>query len=174
MQIIPEIRKILFTSDLTEPSKHAFSYALSLAVHYNAQLIFLYVMEELPANVKAFLGPEIEESFLRRAREAKSTLIGKRREIAMIQSCLQQFYDNTLKNLDNSGDAVEHGDVIISEGNVVGTIIQTALEQNCDAIILGSRRRGALSDVMFGSVTKGVLRHSDRLVIVAPPLPKIE
>jgi nucleotide-binding universal stress UspA family protein len=171
--MVPEIRKILFTSDLTETSKHAFSYALSMAARYKAQMVFLYVMEEVPGNVRAFIDQEVIDRVRREAAaEARTTLVGKRRDMAAIQASLKQFYDVNLKDLENAGEAVGPGEVVVAEGNIVETIIQTAEEHDCDAIVLGSRRRGALAELMFGSVVKGVLRRSNRLVIVAPPLPE--
>jgi nucleotide-binding universal stress UspA family protein len=168
--MVPEIRKILFTSDLSETSKHAFSYALSLAGRYKAEVVFLYVMQEVESSVKPFISPELLESFRREnAREARATLTGKRRDMAMIRSGLKEFVDVSMKDLENAGEA---GEVIVAEGNVVDIIIDTAKEQNCDTIVLGSRRRSALTEVMFGSVVRGVLRNADRLVIVAPPLSK--
>ena len=172
MQQIPEIQKILFASDLSQVSKHAFAYALSLARAYKAQVLFLYVMEEINPNVQAFVDLEaVAPARKQAAEEARATLSGKRRDIAALRSDLQQFYDTATKDIETSGQASASGDVIVTEGNVVETIIRTARDQNCDAIVLGSRRRGALAEAMFGSVTKGVLRHSDRLVIVAPPAP---
>lgn len=169
--MIPEIRKILFTSDLSQTSKHAFSYALSLAGRYKAQVVFLYVMEEMRPNIQAFLDLEaIKPARLQAASEARAALIGKRSDMATIKSGLQQFCDVSLKDLEKAGETIGAGAVIVTEGNVVDTIIQTAKEQNCDTIVLGSRRRGALAEAMFGSVVKGVLRHSDRLVIIAPPV----
>jgi nucleotide-binding universal stress UspA family protein len=171
--MVPEIRKILFTSDLSETSKHAFTYALSLAGRYKAEVVFLYVMHEIESSVKPFISPELLESFRRdAAKEARATLTGKRRDMAMIRSGLKEFVDVTMKDLENSGEPLEAGEVIVAEGNVVDVIIDTAKERNCDAIVLGSRHRSALAEAMFGSVVRGVLRNADRLVIVAPPLSK--
>lgn len=173
MQQIPEIRKILFSSDLSETSKHAFAYALSLARAYKAQVLFLYVMDEINPNVQAFVDLEAIAPARRQAiEEARATLSGKRRDIAALRSDLQQFYDVATKDLEKTGQVASSGDIIVTEGDVAPTIIRMAKEHDCDAIVLGSRRRGALAEAMFGSVTKGVLRHSDRLVIVAPPASK--
>jgi nucleotide-binding universal stress UspA family protein len=170
MQQIPEIRRILFASDLSETSKHAFSYALSLARAYKAHVVFLYVMGELDPNIQAFVDLDtIAPTRRKMAEEAKATLLGKRLDIASIRSDLKLFYDASLKDMERPDAAAESKDVIVTEGNVVETILRIASEQNCDAIVLGSRRRGVLAEAMFGSVAKGVLRHSDRLVIVAPP-----
>jgi len=173
--MIPQIRKILFTSDLSETSKHAFSYALSLAGHYRAQMVFLFVMEEINVNLNAFLAPELMEPIRNQfSTEARITLTGKRREMAMIRSQLQEFCNIALKDFDQSNELAEESEVLVAEGNVVDTIVQTSEEKRCDAIVLGSRRRSALSEVMHGSVVRGVLRRSNCLVIVAPPLPEFK
>lgn len=173
--MVPEIRKILFTSDLTETSKHAFKYALSLSLHFKAQMVFLFVMEGINETVRAFLGANeaFQQTRNRSADEARAVLIGKRREIAAVRSGIKQFYDTALKGLCNEGEAITDSEVIVTEGNVVDTIIQTALEKRCDAVVLGSRRCNAFQEAMFGSVVKGVLKRSKQLVIIAPPIPEI-
>jgi hypothetical protein len=57
---LPQIKKILFTTDLSRQTRHAFSYAAELAHQYGATLTILYVMEDIPvpqsANLQAFIG----------------------------------------------------------------------------------------------------------------------
>ena len=57
---LPQIKKILFTTDLTRQTQHAFNYAAGLAHQYGATLTILYVMEDMPvpqsANLQAFIG----------------------------------------------------------------------------------------------------------------------
>jgi nucleotide-binding universal stress UspA family protein len=45
--MIPQIKKILFTTDLSKQTRHAFNYAVGLANQYGATLTILYVMEDL-------------------------------------------------------------------------------------------------------------------------------
>jgi len=58
----PQIKKILFTTDLSQQTRHAFNYAAGLAHQYGATLTILYVMEDLSgsqnAHLKAFIGSE--------------------------------------------------------------------------------------------------------------------
>ena len=67
--MVPEIKKILFTTDLSKNSRHAFDYAVSAADRYGASITILHVMEEISpsANVhlKNFIGEEDWQEVLR-------------------------------------------------------------------------------------------------------------
>lgn len=164
----PEIRKILFASDLTETSRHAFRYASVFASRFCAGIVFLHVMEDVPMSAKAFLDEEMIQKIRKQSVDsAQSKLIGKRAEIKMLESELNRFCEAAFE--DSVDQVTVDTDVRVLEGNVIETIISTADEMKCDAIVMGSSRRGAIAEAMLGSVVKGVLRHSDKLVIVAPP-----
>ena len=45
--MIPEIRKILYTTDLSPNARFAFSYAASLANRYEAAVTILHVLEDI-------------------------------------------------------------------------------------------------------------------------------
>lgn len=171
--MFPEIKRILFTSDLTETSKFAFSYAVSLASHYCAEVVFLYVMEEVPHSAKGFLDQETLERIRSRARDsAKTSLSEKRQDISMIQSELSRFCENVQNSTENGARRFTANEVVVTEGNVVDQILLTAEDYDCDTIAMGSTRHGLLSQGRLGSVVNGVLKRSSRLVVVAPPLPK--
>lgn len=167
----PKIDKILFASDLSEGSRHAFQYAAMIASRFCAGLVFLYVMEDVPMSAKAFLDDDLIEKIRKQTAEsAKNKLIGKRREMTTIQTELSRFCECALEEAQQPGQAVVEGEVKVIDGNVIESIITTANEMNCDAIVMGSTRRGAISEAVLGSVVKGVLRQSRKLVIIAPPL----
>jgi nucleotide-binding universal stress UspA family protein len=46
--IIPEIKKILYATDLSKNARYAFAYAVSLANLYDAKIILLHVLPEVP------------------------------------------------------------------------------------------------------------------------------
>lgn len=46
-------------------------------------------------------------------------------------------------------------------GPVAETIAKTALEQNCDGIVMGTRGLGAVAGVLLGSVTSKVIHLAD-------------
>jgi nucleotide-binding universal stress UspA family protein len=170
--MLPEIRTILFASDLTEASKHAFSYAASIASRYCARMVFLYVIEDVPHSAKGFLDQEILDKIRRlKLDSAKHSLVDKRRDMAAIQSELHKFCE--LARSDNESSGHEYtSEVVVSEGNVVDEILKTAAEYGCDTIVMGPARHGAIAQIMRASVVKGVLARSYQMVVVAPPLPK--
>jgi nucleotide-binding universal stress UspA family protein len=56
------IRRILYATDFTPQSLHAFGHALSLAQHYQAQLILLNVVQELTADSTLQKGRALDEA----------------------------------------------------------------------------------------------------------------
>ena len=45
--MVPEIKKILFPTNLSRSARHAFEYAVSIANRYGATITLLHVMEEV-------------------------------------------------------------------------------------------------------------------------------
>lgn len=168
--MIPEIKRILFTSDLSENSRYAFQYALTIAGQFCADLIFLHVLEDVPMGARAFLDEAMIEKIRQQtATTARSTLIGKRREMSLLESELDRFCRTASEAACQAGEKRVESNVRVVEGNVIESILAAADEARCDAIVMGSKRRGALAEAMLGSVVKGILRRSRKLVIVAPP-----
>src|SRR5512134_3078660 len=106
--VIPEIKKILFTTDLSKQMQHAFSYAVGLANQYGASLTILFVMEDNPQvksqDFEDFLGEkrwaEVRQSY---EEEIRQKLIGKRREGDMIRRALGEMLSDAKQNM-GAGD----------------------------------------------------------------------
>ena len=58
--MIPEIQKILYTTDLSDNSAYAFRYAINSAKKHDAKIIILHVLEELPSNIEALVASYID------------------------------------------------------------------------------------------------------------------
>ncbi|MBZ5720812.1 MAG: universal stress protein [Acidobacteriia bacterium] len=58
----PGIRRILYATDFTPQSLHAFGHALSLAQHYQAHLILLHVVHELTADATPQKGRALDDA----------------------------------------------------------------------------------------------------------------
>ncbi len=161
--MIPDIKKILFTTDLTQHAHHAYDYAMSVAGRYGASITILYVMEE-PSHsysnqIKDFLGEErwqgVQDSHEEHARQI---LIGKRREAAMIKDALGEFTEEARKNLEEV-KSVE-AEVVVTSGNVVDEILSEAQSRESDLIVMGYHVRGKLGEAILGSTTRRILRRS--------------
>jgi nucleotide-binding universal stress UspA family protein len=53
-------------------------------------------------------------------------------------------------------------------GTVAAEILDQAAELNADLIVMGTHGHGAMYNLLVGSATKGVLKHSTRPVLLVP------
>jgi nucleotide-binding universal stress UspA family protein len=161
--MLPKIKKILFTTDLSKQTRHAFGYALSLALQYDASLTILYVIEDVSptqsANLQGFIGEE-RWSELRDAheQEARQVLIGKRKEGAMVREALGEMFAAAQQEM--KGVDVKADEIVVTQGETVDCILQETASRHCDLIIMGYHPRGRLEEAIMGSVTRSVLRRA--------------
>lgn len=162
-----QIKKILYATDLSESAVHAFSYAISLANMYGASITILHVLAEFPG--EEFISNMIstdtwKEIKMRHYSEARDKLIGKKRDHIAMQEVLQAFSEEVNANAENHTFITD--DILIKNGVPAEIILQTAENQNCDLIVMGTHGHGAIADVLIGSTAKWVVRHSPIPVLV--------
>jgi len=167
--MVPEIKKILFATDLSKQSRQAFDYAVSLADRYGASITMLHVIEEVsaPAStyLRDFLGDErwqqIKDSH---EQEARQILIGKKREGTMIREALGEFAERAKVELGQTGIAMD--EIVVAHGNVVEEILQESESRGCDLIVVGHHPKGRLEEAVVGSTTRRLLRRSNIPVLL--------
>ena len=169
--MIPRIKTVLFTTDLSENSRHAFHYAASVAARYDGDLIMLHVMEKLQVGVEQRLADFFGEEKWRQIRkdheqQARDILIGKQKDHEIIRKALNAFCDSS--NSDAAGCSFRKHEVVIREGKVVEEIVKLAREKECDLLVMGAHK-GLLGATTVGSITKSVLHLSNIPVLVVPP-----
>lgn len=169
--MVPEIKKILFCTDLSQPSRLAFDHAIGLAARQGAGIVILHVMEEKApysdGYLKSFLGEErwqqIKET---RESEARQVLIGKQREGALIRQALEEFCESA--GSEPSRSALPSEDIVVAKGNVVDEILAVAADRACDLIVMGYYVRGKVGEALLGSTPRRVLRRSRIPVMLVP------
>jgi nucleotide-binding universal stress UspA family protein len=156
------IKKILYTTDLSWSARYAFSYALSLAGKYEASLVILHVIEEIPNFDQRIVGyiseaqwKEIRE---RREDEAREQLIGKRRDSSVIRDVLDKFYETAVS--ESAVKTFGADEIVLERGNAVQKILEVAENRHCDLIVMGTHGHGTLADAMLGSTAQRVLRRA--------------
>ncbi len=168
----PEIRKILFASDLSEHARYAFEHAALIAASNKARIIILHVMEELGPGaedrVAEAFGKELYRELKTRKKEgARDILIHKKTQAPKIREYLADICKESGADVHSAGnDVIE--DILVVEGNVADEIVSTATDHSCDVIVLGSRQRSLLAEAFSGSVVRKVLRRSRKPVFVVP------
>ena len=168
------IKKILFATDLSDNSRHAFKYAANLANQYKATLVILHVMEGLSDSFKnrvsSFLGQEAWEH-IRDTKESgvRQILIGKKTERQVLKRALDKISQQL--QADGQLDPFEADEIIVGDGqNVAEEIVLTAKDKNCDAIVMSGRGESLLNTAALGRITRDVLKRTSVPVLVVPPI----
>jgi nucleotide-binding universal stress UspA family protein len=166
---LPQVRKILFTTDLSQPTRHAFNYAVGIASQYGARLTILFVIEEAPQvkheDLRDFLGKErwaeVRQSHEREIRQA---LIGKKRESAMIRQGLGEMLSAAQENLGKN--RLPQEEILVAQGDVVECILEAVRDNQIDLVVMGYHARGRIEEAVLGSVSRSVLRKVDVPVLL--------
>jgi len=173
---LPQIKKILFTTDLTPQTQHAFNYAIGLAHQYGATLTILYVMADIPAaesaNLRAFIGSDRWRELQKSQEEhAQKILIGKKREGVLIREALGDMFTAAQQQIPGKG--LQPEEIVVTQGHPVDGISQEAEARQADLIIMGYHPRGRIGEAIIGSVSRSVLRRS-KVPVLLVPLPDPE
>jgi nucleotide-binding universal stress UspA family protein len=164
--MIPEIKKILYTTDLSDNSAYAFRYAINSAKKHAAKIVILHVIEELPSNIKALVASYIDDDQQKNIAEESLT-----HSMDRIRKRLKIFCDKELKNDPESLDRIES--IEVCQGYPADVILKKADTLGCDTIIMGTHGKGVIKSTYLGSMTKKVLRQVRKPVFIIP-LPKGE
>jgi len=112
-----------------------------------------------------------EETQSRLLSNVREQLIGKRSTNAMVQAALAQFCTDA--GIDDNACGYHSRDIVVTNGEVVNDIVQSAKDYKCDLIVMGTKE-GFLSHNSIGSTIKSVMRQSKIPVMVVPPVEESE
>lgn len=162
---LPEIRKILYCTDLSDSAVNAFRYALTLARDTGAEIHILHVVEELSQDAKVTLqsymqdagGPSLDKIVEGRAMSA-------RQEIERRKEALWRESSEEVRKLQK-----QIASVSVVHGHSAEAILKKAGVIHCDLILMGTHEKGAVQ-AFIGSVAKTVMRTS-RVPVLVVPLP---
>jgi len=159
--MIPRIKKILYATDLTKNSAFAFYFAVDMARHHDAQIVILHCIASVPLGLYSEGGARAEEVMEKvKNRERKD-------DIAEIKRNLEQFCEGAESQSGLQCVSLVSA-VIVKEGDAVKEILNTADEQGCDVIVLGTHGRGWLSQTFLGSVARSVLERTKKPTFLIP------
>ena len=157
--MLPEIKKILFASDLSPNSRYAFGYAASLADHYDAKITVLHVLERLnPSTVMEVQGYVGEEDWEKIQKEKREGLLD---EITMR---LNDFCAEMSNKLTDCKFIVEG--IVTIEGVPAEEILKQSEKLDMDAIVMGTHGHGLFADALLGGTVRRVINRSSIPVMV--------
>ena len=155
------VKQILYATDLSKNSAHAFQYAVDYAEKHDAQIVILYVLEELRSRARTYI-----EDSLDIAEQVKSPARNKEDLIQNIKKRLGAFCEKV--KTDDPSCTFRVDTIDVCEGYPANTILEKADEFDCDLIVMGTHGKGRISHAFLGSVAEKVLRRSRRPVLTIP------
>ena len=135
-----KLKKVLVPTDFSESARHAFTYGVSFAREFQAELVLLHVVENLTVGYASDLFPvPMAEVFQEISGYAKA-------ELAKLAEEARQ-----------KGITVVE---LVAQGKPSAEIIRHAAENSVDMIVLGTHGKGMLDQALFGSTTERVVRRA--------------
>ncbi|MEM2761131.1 MAG: universal stress protein [Nitrososphaerales archaeon] len=141
-----QIKKILLPIDGSEASMKAVNYAVSIAKQQNAQIICIHAI-----GTPAYLSQRVAvllPSYYEEAKKLTQIWFGKVLEIAR-----------------KEGVDVKT-ELVIDVASVIDAIVNYAMNENVDLIVMGTRGRTGLKKFLLGSIASGVVSHAHCSVLV--------
>ena len=159
--MIPQIKKILYATDLSKNSVYAYRYAMNMAEKYNAEIVILHVIEPIPPQVKHYVSIYVDE-----AKWEEKIKTEQEMAIEQIKKRLQEFCKK--ESQDNLRCLLLVSKILVQPGHPVEEILKAADEEACEVIILGTHGKGFLKHTFLGSVARSVLDRSRKPVFIIP------
>ena len=156
---VPEVRKILYLTDLSKNARYAFSYAASMANHYGAGVTILHVLEEPSPGALALVIDFVGEERWEKMREEKQDIV-----IETLKTRLKSFCDEVSEELPACPFIVD--DILVKIGNPVDLILKEMEETDYDVVVMGSMGRGLLGGAVLGSTSQRMLRRCKKPAFV--------
>ncbi|UCD80247.1 MAG: universal stress protein [Desulfobacterales bacterium] len=157
--MVPEIKKILYTTDLSETSNFAFSYAASLADRYDAVITILHVLKDAVPTSESLVTNVLGKNKWRELLDRSKTEI-----VEKVRRRLENFCEETKAALPSCPFMME--EVIIKIGNPVEEIIREVNKNDYDMVVMGAHGHGVIADAVMGSVSRRVIRRCRKPVLV--------
>jgi nucleotide-binding universal stress UspA family protein len=159
--MLPKIQKILYATDLSENSKRAFGYAASLTQNFDAHMIVLHVVEPINPNtymqISSMLG-EAEWINLQMGRDSQLT--------EEIMTRLKRFCLDL--QTDMRSFPLNEDQIMIRKGLPVDEILDLAVTENADLIVVGTHGYGMVKDALMGGTVRRLVRQRKIPVLVVP------
>jgi nucleotide-binding universal stress UspA family protein len=161
--MLPTVRNILYSTDLSDNSRHAFQYAAYVGTQTGARIHVLHVAEPLSPDTLITL-----QAHLVNADDYTHIMQNR---VDRLKQELTTRLDAYIDSLDETEQDIREqiASVEVCEGHPVEEILKRAARLDVDMIVMGKHQKGLLH-TMVGSVSKGVLSQA-RVPVVVVPLP---
>ncbi len=159
--MLPEFKTILYATDLGEHTRPVFRTAISLARHYEADIIMMHVVEPMSSAAQA-----IVETYLTDMDAKKIYQDNMRSVLQTMKSRLETFCDEEVQSRNRQDIRVR--EMLVVSGRPSEEIIRTAQKQEADLIVMGKSTRRIFGTDIVGSTARRVPRYATIPVLIVP------
>lgn len=156
----PNIKTILYATDLGDNTRPVFRHALALAKLYDAKIIMLHVVEPIGetarAVISAYISQDLSEDLL---KDTMQSLVVK------MKDRLRRFFE---EECDDEKVCANVKEVVVVAGKPSEEILRVAEEDKADMIVLGKSSRTVRGLRVMGSTARRVSRIAAVPVLVVP------
>lgn len=156
----PDVKTILYASDLGGATRPVFRHALAMAEQYDANIVMLKVVEPMSDTAKdvitSYLAKDVTE-------EMQKDLL--KEILTRMKDRLEKFYKDEGAEGEYQARVKE---VLVVSGKPSEEILRVAEEENADMIVMGKSTRKVRGVRVMGSTARRVSRMSPVPVLVVP------
>ena len=152
----PKYKKVLFCTDFSGNSDHAFEYAYGIAKRDEGTLYILHVIPNNPH--QAYADVYLDSVTAEKIQKGIEEELGR------------DYKEHYVKKMEE-GTTFE---IVTRSGREDDEILRFARENQVDLIVIGTHGRTGIEHVFFGSVAEKVLRNSPFPVYIVPCREKAE
>ncbi len=149
----PEVKRILYTSDLGKKTRPVFHQAISLANSCDADIIMLHVVEPISYTALAMIETYLPSAKIKEKQEEVMT-----ETIDTMKKRLELFAKEELDK--DKAEATKVQEVFVVAGKPSEEILRIAEEQNADLIVMGKSTHKIKGRRVIGSTAKRVSRYA--------------
>ncbi|MBM4276723.1 MAG: universal stress protein [Deltaproteobacteria bacterium] len=154
--MIPQIKKILYCTDLSKNSSYAFLFAIDMAKKHNAKIVVIHAIDPVPSYVELYTGLTAEK----RQKQQEEM-------VEYLKKHLQGFCKKAEAQIGlPCSDLVSN--ILVSIAHPPEAILHAADEEDCDVIVLGTHGKGFLTHTFLGTVSHAVLYRTRKPVFIIP------
>jgi nucleotide-binding universal stress UspA family protein len=161
LSTLPEIKTILYATDLGRNMRPVFRQAINLAQSLNAHIIMLHVVEPLGSTGEAVLS-----AYLPNKKADQLERDGMKKILKQMKGRLEKFCSDELELCEKKSAMVK--EILVTTGRPADRIPQEAEKHSADMIVMGSWSEGFVGHGLIGSTARHVTQISHLPVLVVP------
>lgn len=160
--MIPEYRKIVFATDLSQGSPEVLKHAICIARAHQAKLEILHVLPEIDQSVINYVSLFVDHD-----KMADDEIAHKDAVAAEMSERLRAFAREELMDHPEDLERIERIEVL--HGPPASTILSEVERSGADLLLIGMHGKGKLDYSFVGSVAKKIVRRC-RIPVQLVPL----